>query len=423
MRSAAFGLIGRRWFRFAVRPVVAVIALLLLVNTAAAQIPADDVSDFVVFGNNAVTYQGFTNSLGAPVGTNGDLNHQAGVGNFDALFGGGILNGANTNARQRVAGDVIFNDSVRINELSRVGGDLHSFSDVLIGASGDGVIGGIVSLGSVDLGAFNPAGSIAADGNVTLRPSARVLGNVGSNGDVSLEIAAQVIGHVTHAGTLTVAPLATVGSSSVGSTVVLPRFYPGILIPITPTPPVSLAPPIVLPLFANQTLAPGQYSDLILQGSNDVFLSAGDYYFNNINMTGTFADLHLDLTGGPIRIFVNDDVSFDRLSTFINGVAQDSATPSLAANVVLEAHGNIRLSGEFFGGVFAPKGIITLDAITDVVGAVVASDEVIAESSANVSYVRNSYLTTVPEPSVFALGVLGLAAVCVAWRRTRTIAS
>ncbi len=143
-----------------------------------------------------MTYQGFTESLGAPVGTNGDLNHLAGIGTFDSLLGGGVLNGANTNARQRVAGDVIFNDSVRINELSRVGGNLHSFSDVLFeaGAAGDGVVGGIFALGSVDLGAFNQAGSIGADGDVTLRPSARVLGDVGSNGNVSLETAAQVVG-------------------------------------------------------------------------------------------------------------------------------------------------------------------------------------------------------------------------------------
>ncbi len=425
MRLAPFGKIERRMCQVMTQAVVVFTALVLWADRSEAQIPADDVSDFVVFGNNAVTYQGFTNSLGAPVGTNGDLNHLAGIGTFDSLFGGGVLNGANTNARQRVAGDVIFNDSVRINELSRVGGDLHSFSDVLFeaGAAGDGVVGGIFALGSIDLGAFNQAGNIAADGDVTLRPSARVLGDVGSNGNVSLETAAQVVGHVTHAGTLTVAPLASVGSSSVGATVVLPKFYPGVFMPVTPTPPVSAAPPTVLPLFASQTLAPGHYSDLILQGSNDVFLSAGDYFFNNINMTGTFADLHLDLTGGPIRIFVNDDVTFNRLSVLVNGVAQASANPLLAADVVLEAHGDIVLSGEFFGGVFAAKGIATLESLTEVIGSVVAADEVIAEGSADVTYVRNNYLTAVPEPSALALGVLGLAAVCVAWRRSRTIAS
>ncbi len=215
-----------------------------------------------------------------------------------------------------------------------------------------------------------------------------------------------------HAGTLTVAPLATVGSSSVGATFVLPTFYPGVFMPVTPTPPVSAAPPIVLPLFASQTLAPGHYSDLILQGSNDVFLSAGDYFFNNINMTGTFADLHLDLTGGQIRIFVNDDVTFNRLSVLVNGVPQASANPSLAADVVLEAHGDIVLSGEFFGGVFAAKGIATLESLTDVIGSVVAADEVIAESAADVTYVRNNYLTAVPEPigsrpELFGSGSIG----------------
>jgi predicted acyltransferase (DUF342 family) len=425
MRLAPFGKI-ERLCRVATRAVVALAVLLLWVEAAEAQVTADDVSDFVVFGNNAVTYQGFTDSVGAPVGTNGDLNHLAGIGEFDSLLGGGVLNGANTNARQHVAGDVVFNDSIRINELSRIGGDLHSFSDVLFeaGAAGDGVVGGIFALGSVDLGAFNQAGSIAADGNVTLRPSARVLGDVGSNGNVTLEGASQVVGHVTHAGTLTAVPPATVGSSSVGATVLLPTFYPGVFMPVTQTPPVSLAPPTVLPLFASQTLAPGHYSDLILQGSNDVFLSAGDYFFNNINMTGTFADLHLDLTGGQIRIFVNDDVTFNRLSVLVNGVAQASANPLLAADVVLEAHGDIVLSGEFFGGVFAAKGIATLESLTEVIGSVVAADEVIAESSADVTYVRNNYLTTVPEPTALVLSFLaaGALAVCVALRGRRRIA-
>ena len=65
---------------------------------------------------------------------------------------------------------------------------------------------------------------------------------------------------------------------------------------------------------------------------------------------------------------------------------------------------------------FAPKGDVTLRTLTDVVGTVVAGDEVIAESSANVNYVRNSYMTAVPEPSTVGLGLLaiiGVAAVCM----------
>jgi hypothetical protein len=207
-----------------------------------------------------------------------------------------------------------------------------------------------------------------------------------------------------------------VGSSAAGGTTFVRDTYTPVAIPPTPTPAPSTAPPIVLPVFGQQTLTPGHYSDLILQGSNKLFLSAGDYHFNDIRMTGAFADLNLDLTGGPIRIFAADEVTFNQLSTFVNGVPQATANPALAANVVLEAHGNVVLSREFFGGVFAPKGDVTLRVLTDVVGTVVAGDEVIAESSANVSYVRNSYLTAVPEPPTLGLGLLaiiGVAAVCM----------
>ena len=242
---------------------------------------------------------------------------------------------------------------------------------------------------------------------------------------MSLGIAAKVDGHVTHEGTLTLDAFASVGSSSQEPvTGVFPLVFT-VSIPQTLTPPVSLAPATVLPVFGQANLMPGHYSDLILQGSNKVFLTGGDYYFNNITMTGTFADLNLDLNGGPIRIFVNGDVAFNQLSTFVNGLAQANADPALAANVSLEAHGNIVLSRQFFGGVFAPKGDVTLRSLTDVVGAVVAGDEVIAESAANVSYVRNIYLTAIPEPSAALLAcvaVFGIVANCIRLRRTGTIA-
>jgi predicted acyltransferase (DUF342 family) len=391
---------------------VAFLAAMLFVSPLPAQLTPSQVSDYVVFGKNAVTYQGFTDSVGAPVGTDGNLNHQAGIGTFTSLVGGGVLNGANTNARQHVAGDIIFNSHVSINELSRVGGSVQSGGNVLFeaGATGDGVVGKITAHGSVDLGAFNQAGSIVANGDVTLRPSARVLTTVGGNANVTLETAAKVDGQVLHSGTLTVAPLAMVGSSATGSTLFVRDTYAPVAIPVTPTPAPSTAPPIVLPVFGEQTLAPGHYSDLIMQGSNKLFLSAGDYHFNDIRMTGAFAELHLDLSGGPINIFAFDEVTFNQLSTFVNGVAQASVDPALAANVLLEAHGDVVLSRQFFGGVFAPKGDVTLRSLTDVVGAVVAGDQVIAESSADVSYVRNNYLTTIPEPSAILLASIGIIA-------------
>ena len=419
---------GRRYHvHFARCAVTALTLWASLIATAPAQTPTH-ISDYVVFGRNAVTYQGFTDSIGAPVGTNGDLNHLAGIGTFTSLVGGGVLNGANTNARQHVASDVIYNGNVSINELSRVGGDLHSGGNVLFeaGAAGDGVSGRLLANGGVQLGAFNTVGSIAANGDITLGPSSRVLTTVGGNANVSLQTAAKVDGHVTHTGALTIAPLAMVGSSAQGSALFVRDTYTPVAIPITPTPAPSAAPPIVLPIFGQQTLAPGHYSDLIMQGSNKLFLSAGDYHFNDITMTGAFAELHLDLSGGPINLFAFGDATFNQLSTFANGVAQDMANPALAANVILEAHGDIVLSRQFFGGVFAPKGDVTVRSLTDVIGTVVAGDQVIAEGSADVTYVRNNYLTAIPEPSTIALGLLGVVsalAICIRSRRHSTIAA
>ena len=64
----------------------------------------------------------------------------------------------------------------------------------------------------------------------------------------------------------------------------------------------------------------------------------------------------------------------------------------------------------------AAKGDVTLRSLTDVVGAVVAGDEVIAESAANVSYVGNNYLASIPEPSALVL-VLVIVVVALFWAR------
>jgi hypothetical protein len=86
---------------------------------------------------------------------------------------------------------------------------------------------------------------------------------------------------------------------------------------------------------------------------------------------------------------------------------------------LLEAHGNVILSRQFFGGVFAPKGDVTLRTLTDVVGTVVAGDEVIAESAANISYVRNNYLATIPEPSAIVLALVAVVAAVITLGRRR----
>ena len=116
-RMTAVGSPAARFEQFGKVVAAALCCLGVICMTASAVQAQDDISDFVVYGKSAVTYQGFTDSIGAPVGTNGNLNHLAGIGTFTALHGGGVLNGANTNARQRVDGDLIFNGDVNINDL------------------------------------------------------------------------------------------------------------------------------------------------------------------------------------------------------------------------------------------------------------------------------------------------------------------
>src|SRR5687767_2394386 len=102
------------------------VATSLLVASLFASPPASaaNANDFAIFGRDSLTFEGFIDITGAPAASNGNVHHKAGVGAFPALFGGGTLLSEGT-ARTDVAGDVIFNSHVTINELSDVGGSVH----------------------------------------------------------------------------------------------------------------------------------------------------------------------------------------------------------------------------------------------------------------------------------------------------------
>jgi hypothetical protein len=126
-------------------------------------------------------------------------------------------------------------------------------------------------------------------------------------------------------------------------------------------------------------------------------------------------DLYLDLTHGPINVFVTGDVEFKRITPHVNGGDYKLASPSLAGQVYLESHGNITMSGEFFGSMYSPNGDVTTGTIGAVTGSIIAGRDAVIGSATNVddgttTYVASGYLAAVvPEPSgVMMVGVIGL---------------
>jgi hypothetical protein len=381
-------------------------------------------NDYAVFGGHSLTFEGFAKVSGGPAGSNGDVIHQGGIGYFDSLRGGGALNPAPPtawNARQNVGGDVVFNGGVRFNDLSTVNGSVHSGGAATVASVGGNVVAG----GPVSVQIYNDVGgNIVSGGNVSLLTGVNVTGNVGANGDVAVGQSAHVAGTVTLTGNLTQGAFSSVGGTVKGSVSPAPQaFAPVALPPATVF--TSGGANVTLNTFDNVTLQPGKYGALTLGGATDLHLSGGNYYFDSISSTGTFLDLYLDLTHGPINVFVTGDVEFKRVTPHVNGGDYKVADSSLAGDVYLESHGNVTMSGEFFGSIYSPDGDVTTGTIGAVTGSIIAGRDAVIGSATNVAdgtttYVASAYLAAaVPEPSGMMIGVIGLLG---ARRRNRAVA-
>lgn len=382
----------------------------LLVLGSASVLHAGFANEYAVFGGQSLTLEGFAKITGGPAGSNGDVSHLGGIAYFDALYGGGTLNPTPPtawNARQHVTGDVIFNSSVNINALSNIGGSLHSGGAVSIGANAGpkGVGGDIIAAGAVNILHYNQiGGSILAGSHTILGDGVKVARNIGANGNVALGLGSHVTGLVTHSGTFSMNAFSSVGGDIVGTVNPQPAAFT----------PVSLPPATAfdsggatldLPVFADQTLSPGSYGDLVFRGSNTLRLSAGNYFFDSIASPGTFLNLHLDLTQGPINVFVAGDVQFKRVRAFVNGANSSDVPAALAGDMFLESHGNIVMEGYFFGSMYAPYGDVTTGTIGAVTGSIIAARDLVIGSATNIddgltTFVPSKYLAArVPEPA------------------------
>jgi hypothetical protein len=382
--------------RFAVVPA----ALLALAPAARAGFA----NEYAVFGNRALTFAGFAKVAGGPAGSNGDVIHQAGSGHFDSLRGGGSLNPAPPtawNARQNVAGDVVFNNNVNINQLSTVNGSVSAGGYANVAT----VLGGVVANGPVSVSIYNDIGAITSGANVTLSNGVNVAGNVGANGDVSAGLSVNIGGTVTLTGSYTQGSFSSNGGVVNGSVNPQPKTYTPVALPPATTF-TSGGQNVTLNTFNDVTLAPGKYGALSLAGSTD---------------------LHLDLTHGPINVFVTGDVDFRRIRPIVNGGDYKLVDPALAGGVYLESHGNISMTGEFFGALYAPTGDVTTGTIGAVTGSILAGRDAIIGSATSIedgstTYVASEYLAAavaaVPEPTgAVTFGIVGV--VTLAGRRRR----
>lgn len=301
----------------------------------------------------------------------------------------------------------------------KITGDLTTGGNVSgLDFAGSFITGSVFSGGKVLAGAIDIDGDIVASGAVVQTSSLSTIGgNITSGATVQIEgtVGDPVLmtnGVVTYNTGFELGTFASVNQLVQGG----PVAPPIINTPALPTPNAIVPNANDINLANNQdiTLAPGTYGTLTYNSSNEVTLTAGRYIFDDIVSTFALNRLAFDTSAGPIEVLVEGDLVFTDLVQVINGepiFTAGNPDPADAADIWLEATGNITLSDDIFATVYAPNGDITANTFATVTGSLIAGRDVLVPGSLDVTYVR----TNVPEPGSAAL--LGLAAAGLLRRR------
>lgn len=270
-----------------------------------------------------------------------------------------------------------------LSTYSAVNGNVYA-GDNLTAAFGYGIqrpslMGDLHAHGSVSIGSSTDVrGDVHANGAVTLEGSGKIRGDVvlGSTfiGDVK-----NVYGRITTAANAV--PAITMPSLS--------AFTPG-------TKDITV-------LDGDLILAPGAYRHVTMEGLFDgLYLRSGTYYLRSLR-TFIGCELHLDLTSGPIQVFIDGDVFLESgLDVFANGQAvlpnNVSLNRSLAEQVYFGVGGDFTINAGFLnyflGTVHAPNGTVDVD-LNEMYGSVLAQQ---FRGTVYLDHYASQYLSA-PEPA------------------------
>lgn len=392
-------------------------------------------SDFAIYGKHRVELSRH-DVTGGPIGSASDL--LAATSDVESIYSAGsvVIDGEPAD----VDGDVVAMGTVEISHEHNIFGSVHSSAPTgtQVGAEVTGpataiITGDVVALGDVTLeNVLSLNGSARSDGDLVVSLNGNIFGDARANGSIYLGLNVDVGGDVVYGTTLTAEPTASIGgSASQGATVVAPATFAAVNLPAPAI--FSGGTGITGNGDAGTSLAdpllPGAYGTL---EADAIYLTGGTYVFTAIELTQR-SNLYLDLSGDPIEIFVEGDVSFTSSSKSLqvwvsgDGVASvdfASADPNLAANLWLETHGTFRTDKrvEWFGAVYAPYEGIDGELLS-VVGALYARGHVDGDpaepgikllstsSPQSHVYVAPTYTNPIPEPGTAVLLAIGLLGV------------
>jgi predicted acyltransferase (DUF342 family) len=393
-------------------------ALLAVVLGVAGGPARAQVGGYAVFGTQGVSI-GQSGTINGVVASNGDVAVNP-FSTFNGLTGGGSLLG-NTLGDFTVNGPVTFNGNVTTGQFAKINGPINSGGNVDLRFS-DTATQSITARGDVFQGqAAATTGNIMAGGSFSNGDFSVVNGNVFANANVTVN--GSVKGNVEFGNSLTIGPFGSItGTQTHGTVAVNPASYAIASIPHADSF-SSGGPPVTGGTSLANPLAPGSYGALNIPTFGNLYLTAGNYFFDSFSFNGDAIHL-LNLTPqSRINIFVKGDVFENTFSNvFIGEQPFGSANASLASNVLLETLGNYSQNSlgsvKFFGTIFAPDGNITIGQFSSLTGSLIAGGRVDIGVGFNETFVSSSTLF-VPEPSSAVLLVVGLAGVLVLARKRR----
>ena len=406
----------------------------VILGSPAGATPAS-YSDFAIYATQRVEMSRH-DVTGGPIGSTRDLLVE--TSDVESIYSARsvVVNGEPAD----IDGDIVAMGTVDISHEHDVFGSVHSSapSGTRAGAEVTGpatatITGDVVALGDVSLeNVLSLGGSARSDGDLVVSLDGNITGDARANGSVYLGLNVDVGGDVVYGTALSVEPTASIGGSATqGATAVTPETFAAVSLPapalfsggIGTTGNGEAGTSLLNPL------APGVYGTL---EADEIYLTGGTYVFSAIELTQR-SDLYLDLSGDPIEIFVEGDVSFSSpsksLEVWVSGdgvTSSDYASvdPNLASNLWLETHGTFRTDKrvEWFGAVYAPYEGIDGELLS-VIGALYARGHVdgdlaqpgirLLSTSTPQShvYVAPTYINPIPEPGtalLLAIGLFGL---------------
>ncbi|HWJ26209.1 MAG TPA: S8 family serine peptidase [Flavisolibacter sp.] len=296
-------------------------------------------------------------------------------------------------------------------------------SNAFIRSSGTSSFNGdLISKGVINLANSNTVNGNIAAANATSPPLQGTILQIGSNASVSGTI--NVNGNIVIGGGTIKGPVYTSGTYSgpkpaSGSPKGNPTF------PILPPLPSVFPPPAanqMKPVTGTQTITPGAFGSMTLQGNNILtFSGTGIYVFSNIKNTGsnTFVFDFQSNPQGVFHIYVTGDVDLNKLAIDLSksriSNEQSPTAEELAKHVYMQVYGNGSSSTSgtdawhisngasgndqtiWCGTVWAPNGNINSGSghgKTEIVGSLISGKQVVLQDNVTLEHVGLDDCTT-----------------------------